>query len=372
MRILNLSSDYSKQGIYKNLAEKIAEQSGVYQDIYVPVRSEQEIGKNNLDLENANVMYSHILTKKDRLLYSTKIKKLEKDVNKRLDIHACDLIHAHFMFSDGGVAYRIWKKHKIPYIVAIRNTDINFFLKYAVHLRAFGLQILQNASKIILLSPAYKSLLFKFFGKEARVALEDKIAVIPNAIDNFWFKHLGTPKEASSGKIRLLYVGDFTKNKNVPFLIKAKQKYFPQATLDIVGSNGNDDKVIEELASGDSNVVLHGRVYDKEKLRHYYKDADILCIPSRHETFGVAYIESLSQGTPIIYTQGQGVDGYFEKPVGAAVPFGDSVSFETAVNKILSNYNEYSTNALNCIDRFNWSTISNQYIKIYEDYGSKN
>ena len=35
-------------------------------------------------------------------------------------------------------------------------------------------------------------------------------------------------------------------------------------------------------------------------------------MPSFPETFGLVYVEAMSQGLPIIYTKGQGIDGYFE------------------------------------------------------------
>ena len=38
------------------------------------------------------------------------------------------LIHAHSLFSNGYIAMRIKQDYGIPYIVAVRNTDVNTFL----------------------------------------------------------------------------------------------------------------------------------------------------------------------------------------------------------------------------------------------------
>ena len=43
----------------------------------------------------------------------------------------------------------------------------------------------------------------------------------------------------------------------------------------------------------------------------FYKSAHIFVMPSLTETFGIVFIEALSQGLPLIYTKGQGIDGYF-------------------------------------------------------------
>jgi glycosyltransferase involved in cell wall biosynthesis len=58
----------------------------------------------------------------------------------------------------------------------------------------------------------------------------------------------------------------------------------------------------------------------KEKLLNNYRNSDIFIMPSYNETFGLVYIEAMSQGLPIIYTQNEGVDGYFkEGSVGYSV-----------------------------------------------------
>lgn len=42
-------------------------------------------------------------------------------------------------------------------------------------------------------------------------------------------------------------------------------------------------------------------------------------MPSYHETFGLVYIEALTQHLAIVYTKGQGVDGMLDSSVGEAV-----------------------------------------------------
>ena len=37
------------------------------------------------------------------------------------------------------------------------------------------------------------------------------------------------------------------------------------------------------------------------------------------KTFGLVYFESMSQGTPLIFTKGQGIDGYFVGYIGYSV-----------------------------------------------------
>jgi len=371
MHVLNISSDFSRQKIYKNLALSLSNIRNLQQTIYVPVRTKEEIGANQPAKGDIDMQYRLIIKKSDRYFYFSRIKRVYRDILKTLDVSVFQMVHAHFLFTDGGVALKLWEKQNIPYIVAVRNTDINFYFKYAVHLRAYGIKILLNAEKIILLTPSYLDHLLKYCSSEEKESIRVKVKIVPNGVDEGWFENQLDPKHMPNAIPRLLYVGDFTKNKNVPFLIQAKQKYFEHYFLDIVGSEGDDSEKIAKCAENDDKIHLHGRVSDRLTLKKLYRSADILCIMSKYETFGVSYIESLTQGTPVIYTEGQGIDGYFQIPVGMKVSYGSMEGFRSAVDHICTNYLKYSESAIESSQEFKWDQISQSYNNIYTNYGSK-
>lgn len=51
----------------------------------------------------------------------------------------------------------------------------------------------------------------------------------------------------------------------------------------------------------------------KKQLREAFSISDIFVMPSKPETFGLVYVEALSQGLPILYAKGEGFDGYFDE-----------------------------------------------------------
>ncbi len=57
---------------------------------------------------------------------------------------------------------------------------------------------------------------------------------------------------------------------------------------------------------------MYGFVGEKEKLLEIYRQCDVLVVPSFRESFGLIYVEALTQGLPVVYTKGQGFDGNFE------------------------------------------------------------
>lgn len=368
-KLLHICSDYSKQKIYKNLVLSLNKNNkSLYQSVFVPTRTIAENYKNNIDNKSrVKIKYEYILNIWDRFFFKRKIKKIYSKVVNSYNINDYNLIHSHFLFSDGAVALKLYQNFKLPYVVSVRNTDMNIFFKYALHLRKKGIEILINSKKIVILTPKYIRQLKAIVGEDKFHLIKDKIVIIPNGIDNFWLKNKSKPKKLKDNKIHsLLYIGDFTKNKNVPYLILLKQKYFKDVTLNIVGSFGADEKQIISLCENDNTLEYYGRINDRVALKEIFQRSDVFCMLSKHETFGLTYIESLSQGVPIIYTKGQGVDGYFStKIVGYAAEYKSEKSFVDCLDSIAKNYHTLSKNAVELSLKFNWAEISKKYIDLY-------
>ena len=287
-----------------------------------------------------------------------------------------DLIHAHTLFTDGNCARDIFKKYSIPYIVAIRNTDINIFFKKAFWLRRRGIQIMKDASAIIFLSPPYKKeVFFKYVPIEFASEFEKKTYIIPNGIDDYWLNNINSKKDIISvkkridlKKIHLIYAGEISRNKNLDLTIKAvkilQQKGY--AVRYCVVGKIRDDCLYKKITK--EPFVHYVEPQEKERLIGKYRDNDIFVMPSHTETFGLVYGEAMSQGLPVIYTRGQGFDGQFEEgEVGYAV---DSNNAEEVVMRIIDichNYEGMSQKCLCSVNKFRWDIIASRYAQIYEE-----
>lgn len=69
----------------------------------------------------------------DRIFYFKKQKKIYKAlVDSGIPIDKIDIVHAFTLFTDGNLAYKLYKKYKKPYIVAIRDTDLNCYYNHLI------------------------------------------------------------------------------------------------------------------------------------------------------------------------------------------------------------------------------------------------
>lgn len=363
--------------MYKNLVTLI-DSIGIPQFIYVPIRSTKDNARNqNFDLKRGTYFYSHIINSIfDRLLFFIKINKITKDIEQHEKFSTASLIHAHTLFSDGAVAYKLHRKYRMKYLVAIRNTDVNFFFKYLFFLRGFGQKILLNAKDIIFISPRYRELVInRYVNLKNRQQISQKSKTIPNGIDPFWTGNIFKRSQFDSGKIRLLYVGEIKRNKNIETVIAAvsvlREKGM-DVELCVVGFGLCDEpryaKSLRKVCETLSFVKAIDQVEDKVELLGYYREADIFVMPSFKETFGLVYGEAISQGLPVIYSKGQGIDGYFkEGDVGYGVNPKKPGDIAGKIQSIADNYLQISNYCSAHANFFDWDRIGLIYKELYSE-----
>lgn len=368
-KLLHISSAFAIQKIYVNLVESLS-RKGREQIVYVPVRNSNQIDGNRRDsIPNCDYHYSLIL--KDNLWfkvrYKRKIRIILQDLLSKVKIDDVGLVHAHFLFSDGGVAYLLNKRYGIPYVVSVRATDLFYFFRLMIHQRNFGNRIMSTAERVIFINPTYVNIFKKkYISNVFREDIERKITVIPNAISEEWFEK-DIQKELPK-QLRLLYVGQIIKRKKLDVVLNSV-KYLNKTSdlvvsLDIVGE-GPFLKNTQSLF--DQNTRYHGRITDFKRLSKVFESCHIFVMPSVKETFGLVYIEALSKGLPIIYCQGEGIDGFFPSgEVGVAVAPNSIEEVAKAIEYIIANYSEISYRALKAACYFNWENISEKYNEVYE------
>jgi len=267
------------------------------------------------------------------------------------------------------VAYALKKKYNIPYIASVRGSDIYTFFKYMPHLRAFGNKIMMEAERVIFINHSYVEIFRKKYLSNFNRAIFDNISVVPNAIEDRWFSVLTEEKKNLEKPIRLLYVGRIVKLKKLDVVIKALKKLNGKGQkkylLEVVGE-GEFMKTAKKIS--DEHVIFHGKISDFTTLHTIYTRCHIFVMPSVKETFGLVYIEALSQGLPLVFCKGQGVDGFFEKrAVGLAVRPNSIEDVVKAIEEIEKNYMQLTKTARIESLRFNWDECTSKFVEIYKE-----
>lgn len=368
VNVFHINSNYLTSRLHENLIDKL-QSKGVHSKIFMPRKQEKE--SEFLYKSKHEVYYPVAFNNIDKYFFLYKQFKIMNVMKKKYDFDTIDIVHAHTLFTDGNVANDLYKRHGIPYIVAVRGlTDIDGFFKKRINLRRRGREILRNASKIVFMSEANKKEVFDKYIKGNKETYERKSVIIPNGIDDFWFKNENTPKIINSSKnVKFIYVGKINKTKNVLKVVETlkvlKDKYHLEPKLTVVGQV-IDKEIYEKLkATKDINLQICPPT-DREGLIELYKQNDIFIMPSFTETFGLVYPEAMSQGLPVIYTKNQGFDKQFpDGEIGFAINPKDEGEIAEKILSIINNYENISKNCIKYYVKFDWNVISDKYINIY-------
>jgi glycosyltransferase involved in cell wall biosynthesis len=174
------------------------------------------------------------------------------------------------------------------------------------------------------------------------------IEVVANALSREMGEaksEIGNPKSEiriPEGPI-ILYVGRLERGKGVPILLRAAARVLeevPTAHLVLAGAEHPSlprfelDALLRQLP-GKANAHVLGHV-PWHDLFAWYEKATVCVLPSHYETFGLAALEAMVFGVPVVASMAGGLPEIVEDEVtGLLVPPGDADALARAVTRIL-------------------------------------
>jgi glycosyltransferase involved in cell wall biosynthesis len=172
---------------------------------------------------------------------------------------------------------------------------------------------------------------------------------VPEVADRVSMTYIGLPIErfqkakaanksevlpAANGRPVIMFVARFDPPKDHPTLLRAVRRV-PDAELVLVG-DGDSRPAMQQLASDlgiSDRVHFLGRRVDVPQL---LKMADLFVYSSHYEGFGVAAVEAMSAGLPVIASDVPGLEEIV-KGTGRLVPSRDEESLAKAIREILQS-----------------------------------
>ncbi|WP_029037693.1 glycosyltransferase family 4 protein [Salinimicrobium xinjiangense] len=176
----------------------------------------------------------------------------------------------------------------------------------------------------------------------------------------------------------LITVGNVTQRKGQQNVVKALPRLlekYPDLRYYIIGIPTEKEK-LQDLARQlkvEEAIIFFGAVNEAEKCNLLLK-ADIFVMLSENtkvgdvEGFGIAILEANSLGIPSIGSKGCGIEEAVQDGFsGVLVNKSDTEEVFAAVDGILANYQEYSSNAVQWARQFRWEKVIGKYIELLEE-----
>ncbi|HEY3113562.1 MAG TPA: glycosyltransferase [Gemmatimonadaceae bacterium] len=168
-------------------------------------------------------------------------------------------------------------------------------------------------------------------------------------------------------------VAALTKKKGVSDLIEAFNKSFatePTVFLVIIGDGAERDRLenrVREL--GLTNRVQFLGQLTRADVVQQISMTDAFVLPSLYETFGVALIEALALGKPVVATRSGGPDSVVRPKDGLLVQPGNTDQLAAAMKTLRERYDQYDSLEIRqaCIARFGEEFICAQIRRVYDE-----
>ena len=272
-----------------------------------------------------------------------------------------DVIHAHF-YSIAAIASVLEKKFDVPFVVTEHSSKLN---KNILEISKIDIKLAkeayQNADKVIAVSNALAKNLRNNFGVNA--------AVIHNIVDVSNFQYV---KREKRDNFTFVSVGNLIQIKGFDLLIEAFAEAFKDdksVSLKIVGDGSertNLQNIVNQCNINDKITFL-GEIC-REKLRDVYKESDAFVLTSRSETFGVAYIEAMTTGMPVIATACGGPNDFVNEQNGYLIPVDNKQALVDALQKMRQDAYSFNTLEISelCVEKFSPENIGNALTNLYK------
>ena len=172
------------------------------------------------------------------------------------------------------------------------------------------------------------------------------------------------------GKKVVLFAGRITLQKGPDYFLQGAKKvldYEKNVLFVMAGSGDMEYKIMRDAADmGISDKFIFTGFLRGKELSHIFKMADIFVMPSVSEPFGIAALESIVHGTPVILSKQSGVSEVVQNAL--KVDFWDTDEMANKILSILKHESLHSVlkeNGENEVKVFTWDTAADECLRIY-------
>jgi glycosyltransferase involved in cell wall biosynthesis len=231
------------------------------------------------------------------------------------------------------------------------------------------LEVFFKADKVIGVSSRVRNIILKYCNEPKR------ITYINDGIPESQIKEFkDSPQD--DNKIKIISVGYLEKRKGHEFVIRAvanliKEGFEPEYNIIGEGENFSSLKeLVRQLDLFDRVKFLGLKTQDE--VYRYLSQADIFCLPSWDEAFGVVYLEAMAARLPVIACKAQGIEDVIQDGInGLLAEPKDADSVEKLLKKLIENpqlRKDIAEKArLTVLNQFTWRTNVQKNIAVYAE-----
>lgn len=327
-----------------------------------------------LALLNSNVFYHEVNVPEYPLFhYQPYELALSSKLVDMVTLHKIELLHVHYAIPHAYAGYMAKQMLKeqgitIPMVTTLHGTDITLVGNHPNYKTAVSFSINQS-DVVTAVSNDLKEETYRLFD------IKKEIHVIPNFIELDKYRnesHIACQRSVMADKEEriITHISNFRKVKRIPDVVKIFYKIQQKipAKLMMVGDGPERVKaeyLCEELGISDK-VIFFGNSSEIDSILSY---SDLFLLPSETESFGLAALEAMAWGVPVISTNSGGLpevnvegESGFMADVGAIDTMAEKAITILSTKETLATF---KSNALKVAQKFDIAFVLPMYEELY-------
>ena len=318
------------------------------------------------------------------------IPNLSEAFSKVLETEKYDVLHSHYWIS-GKVAMPVAKKFGIPLahtmhtMARVKNMNLAEGERPEPMIRVLGeTQVVAAADALIANTDAEAASLVSLYE-----ACPDNVSVVSPGVDLYTFtagngrkaarEAIGLPQDAHI----LAFVGRIQPHKGPEVLIRAVAEMLNHSphlrpkliTIIMGGASGSGLGEVERLKDlvswlNISDVVRFENPVPRAQIPQWYRAADLVCVPSYSESFGLVALEAQACGTPVVATAVGGLRTAVADGIsGVLVDGHDPRAWSSVLARLIQEPQRrvlLSMGAIEHASHFGWDATARGTLDIYD------
>lgn len=287
--------------------------------------------------------------------------------------HKLDLLHVHYAIPHATSAFlarAMFSPRHLATLTTLHGTDITLVGNHPSYhpITKFSIEQSDGVTAVS-----------EYLRRSTQEVFEtDKeIRVIPNFVCQDQFRDRPLPEVrrrfAPNGQRIMMHASNFRTVKNVDAVVEIFERVHREipSVLVLVGDGPEHDRIarkISALGLNDNSILLG----DQEYLEELLPAADLFLLPSREESFGLAALEALSCGVPVVASNVGGLPEVIPSGVGGFLFDPDDLEgMAASAMELLTDEEKRSAIAAKgrrrAVAEFSIEDIVPQYIETYEE-----
>lgn len=287
--------------------------------------------------------------------------------------HKIDVLHVHYAIPHAYAAY-MGKKMladdgiHIPMITTLHGTDITLVGSHPFYKKAVQFSI-NHSEYVTAVSHSLKADTERLFD------IEKDIEVIPNFIDLNKFKFKDVPCEkgqiAPDDQLIITHISNFRPLKRVIDILKVFKKVNEKLNVKLLMVGDGPEKVravrYSKANDLDTSVLFLGKSNEIDEILCF---TDLFILPSEQESFGLAALEAMAHGVPVVCSDVGGLPEVVEEGFsGYLCPVGDIGTMTERSIHILEDperHKQFKRQAYQSSQKYDINKVVSHYESLYQ------